>query len=306
MTEFDFSEVGKEIRRLRIASGLSQKDLLDGDLTQSTLSKIENGEITNIRVISFFTICERLGVDPNYLINIAIGDSVPYIDEITKQMDWHRKRDEFSELYRIVKAEKDNLYFQQPKLKQYMLWNEAICIFDDNKGKFQLALDKLTEALHITLRPSKNYSEREIEILSSIAGIQMDHGKSDEAIKNYELCLKQLNKLPRLQNNEIKTKVYSNIVKWKANHQQNYESINLSYSGIEWCQQNDSLYLLENFYYYIGYNHDLLDEYEPALDYYNQSLYMMINRNKMEHVSIVREKIENLKDRYNCDSKKKK
>ncbi len=297
MNEFDFSRVGKEIKRLRLALGLSQNDLLDGDLRQSTLSKIENGEIANIRMVSFLTICERLGVEPDYFIKIAMIDSYPYIDEVTKRMDWHRRRDEFEELYQIVKAEKENLYFQQQtKPRQYMLWNEAICIFTIDHN-FELALKQLKAALRLTHKPKKNYNEREIEILVSIAGIQMDQGYSNEAIANYELCLEHLNKIEKLYNSDIKTKVYSNIVKWKANHQQNHKSIDLCYLGIDWCQQNDSLYLFDNFHYYLGYNYDLLEEYDKAINYYYQSLEMFEKKNKTEHINIVREKIENLKDK---------
>ncbi|TKH69714.1 transcriptional regulator, partial [Bacillus cereus] len=68
------------------------------------------------------------------------------------------------ELYEIVKKEKDEKNFQAKEDKQFLLWHEAIAVFEVNRS-IKTALKLLNNALKLTLTNVDFLSEREIDIM---------------------------------------------------------------------------------------------------------------------------------------------
>mgnify|MGYP005752344983 CR=1 FL=1 len=267
----DFSVIGKEIKNLRQDLGISQSELSDGICTQSQISKIEKGEVYPLANTLYF-IAEKLGVDVNYFYELATIPHLEYVKAVKDQVRKALNTYNYPEVYNIIEGEKKNpLFANNRKNKQFLLWNEGICVFYMKKEKNK-ALQLLEEALEVTKMTNKLIGEREIEIINSIGIIYSESGEYSKAIERFNVSYNHYNKLPFIHDYTIKNKILYNTAMALTKNKQYHEAIEISKEGIQWCLNNNSIYLLGSLYYHVGYNHSLLSEKEISIEYYNKAL----------------------------------
>ena len=289
----DFSVIGKEIKNLRQDLGISQSELSDGICTQSQISKIEKGEVYPLANTLYF-IAERLGVDVNYFYELATIPHLEYVKAVKEQVRKALNTYNYEEVYSIIKGEKNNpLFSNNRENKQFLLWNEGICIFHMKKDK-QKALQLMDEALEVTKMTNKLIGEREIEIINSIGIIHSETGEYLKSIENLNIALKHFNKLPFVHDYSIKTKILYNTAIALTNNKKYIEAIKVSRDGIEWCINNNSLYLLGSLYYHIGYNDFLLKNTHDAKAYYEKAILIFELQNNFDTINFIKEKINEL------------
>ncbi|PGB02124.1 transcriptional regulator, partial [Bacillus toyonensis] len=97
-------------------------------------------------------------------------------------------------LYEIVKQEKKQNNFQSKEDKQFLIWHEAIAIFMVNRST-KTALTLLNHALKLTLTNSDFLSEREIDIMHTMAVIYAENGEYEKSIGILKKCLSNFNKI---------------------------------------------------------------------------------------------------------------
>ncbi|WP_102344825.1 helix-turn-helix domain-containing protein [Bacillus sp. Marseille-P3661] len=244
---FDFSRVGKEIKKLRLSQGLSQKELFHGILSQSGLSKIENGD-TNMQAKTLFLIADRLGKDVNYFYQIAATERLEYIDNLITQMNAARKNKDYKKLAKLVKTAKaTTLYQATDHYRQYLLWNEALAIYFVDHS-YEKSLQLLTQALQVTHKSGTIYHEREIHILASLACIKLDSGERQAAYEIYQHCLSSINKLGILHDVHLKTQLFHSLACAKLEDHKYEDCVYYCELGIHWCVEHESLFLLKDFY----------------------------------------------------------
>jgi transcriptional regulator with XRE-family HTH domain len=106
----DYSVIGKKIKELRKAVGLTQGDLAQGICTQALISRIEKGDIYP-SATALYQISNRLGVDVNYFFEIGTTPRLDYLREVEKQLTKLRVDQRFEEMMEIVKKEEKKPYF---------------------------------------------------------------------------------------------------------------------------------------------------------------------------------------------------
>ncbi|WP_176483687.1 helix-turn-helix domain-containing protein [Bacillus sp. FJAT-45066] len=292
----DFSVIGKEIRSLRQSLGISQSELSDGICTQSQISKIEKGEVYPLANTLYF-IAERLGVDVNYFYELATVPHLEYVKSVKVQVRKALNTYNYKEVYEIIEGEKKNpLFTNNRKNKQFLLWNEGICLFYMSKNKGR-ALELMEEALEVTRMTSKLIGKSEIEIINSIGIIHSECSEYHKAIEKFNLADKHFEKLPFNDNYTIKTKIIYNTSKAFTELKNYTEAITYSEKGIEWCLKNNSIYLLGQLYYHIGYNHSLLENDKIAIIFYKKALTIFELQNNNEIISYINEKLNELKQK---------
>ncbi|EKS8367170.1 MULTISPECIES: helix-turn-helix domain-containing protein [Bacillus] len=246
----EFNDLGITIKELRIKKNISQSDLCHGICSQSQISKIEKGMIYPSSIL-LYQLSERLGIDPNNIFALTQNKRLKYVENVKYVIKDCLKQKQYKELYEIVKKEKNLNNFQTKEEKQFLIWHEAIAIFMVDKS-LKTALDFLNNALKLTLTNSDFLSEREIDIMQTMAIFYAENKEYEKSINILKRCLSNFNKLDFPRDKEIKLKIMLNLAKSLDFTYQHEEAIKYIDKGIKLAINLNTLYLLGELFYLKG------------------------------------------------------
>ncbi|MGM1741758.1 helix-turn-helix domain-containing protein [Bacillus cereus group sp. BceL177] len=246
----EFYDLGITIKELRIKKNISQSELCHGICSQSQISKIEKGVIYPSSIL-LYQLSERLGIDPNNIFALTQNKKLKYVENVKCVIKDCLKQKQYKELYEIVKKEKNENNFQSTEDKQFLIWHEAIAIFMVDKS-IKTALDFLNNALKLTVTNSDFLSEREIDIMQTIAILHGENKEYEKSINILRRCLTNFNKLDFPRDKEIKLKLMLNLAKCFDFTYQHEEAIKYIDKGIKLAINLNTLYLLGELFYLKG------------------------------------------------------
>ncbi len=246
----EFNDLGITIKELRIKKNISQSELCHGICSQSQISKIEKGMIYPSSIL-LYQLSERLGIDPNNIFALTQNKRLKYVENVKYVIKDCLKQKQYKELYEIVKKEKNLNNFQTKDEKQFLIWHEAIAIFVVDKS-IKTALDFLNNALKLTLTNSDFLSEREIDIMQTMAIFYAENKEYEKSINIFKRCLTNFNKLDFPKDKEIKLKLMLNLAKCFDFTYQYEEAIKYIDKGIKLAINLNTLYLLGELFYLKG------------------------------------------------------
>ncbi|OUB76541.1 transcriptional regulator [Bacillus thuringiensis serovar zhaodongensis] len=246
----EFNDLGITIKELRIKKNISQSELCHGICSQSQISKIEKGMIYPSSIL-LYQLSERLGIDPNNIFALTQNKRLRYVENVKYVIKDCLKQKQYKELYEIVKKEKNLNNFQTKEEKQFLIWHEAIAIFIVDKS-LKNALDFLNNALKLTLTNSDFLSEREIDIMQTMAIFYAENKEYEKSINILKRCLSNFNKLDFPRDKEIKLKIMLNLAKSLDFTYQHEEAIKYIDKGIKLAINLNTLYLLGELFYLKG------------------------------------------------------
>ncbi|HFK1751112.1 TPA: helix-turn-helix domain-containing protein [Bacillus cereus] len=246
----EFNDLGITIKELRIKKNISQSELCHGICSQSQISKIEKGMIYPSSIL-LYQLSERLGIDPNNIFALTQNKRLKYVENVKYVIKDCLKQKQYKELYEIVKKEKNLNNFQTKDEKQFLIWHEAIAIFVVDKS-IKTALDFLNNALKLTLTNSDFLSEREIDIMQTMAIFYAENKEHEKSINIFKKCLTNFNKLDFPRDKEIKLKLMLNLAKCFDFTYQHEEAIKYIDKGIKLAINLNTLYLLGELFYLKG------------------------------------------------------
>ncbi len=259
--------LGYAMRELRLYLGLSQADLSEGICTQALISQIENNDVSPSAEL-LYQLASRLGVDINYFFHMKETPRLDYVNEVIRQVRRHIKRREYSEVADILEAEESNPLFRTIKNQQFYLWHKAICTYylEHNAST---ALLLLHEALHLTTTTSKNFSEREIEILISMAILHSEEKEWECALPLFHKALYHVRFFPIIKDETIEIRLYYNYSKALSTCRNYEKALSIAREGFLLCREKQRLYLFGELSYQCGKLHYLLGNQELAIEYLN-------------------------------------
>ncbi|WP_342718398.1 helix-turn-helix domain-containing protein [Bacillus paramycoides] len=246
----EFNDLGIIIKELRMKKNISQSELCHGICSQSQISKIEKGMIYPSSIL-LYQLSERLGIDPNNIFALTQNKRLKYIENVKYVIKDCLKQKQYKELYEIVKKEKNLNNFQTKEEKQFLIWHEAIAIFMVDRS-IKTALDLLNNALKLTLTNSDFLSEREIDIMQTMAIFYAENKNYEKGINILRRCLTNFNKLDFPRDKEIKLKIMLNLAKCLDFTYQHEEAIKYVDMGIKLAINLNTLYLLGELFYLKG------------------------------------------------------
>ncbi|MCU4773680.1 MULTISPECIES: helix-turn-helix domain-containing protein [Bacillus cereus group] len=255
----EFYDLGITIKELRIKKNISQSELCHGICSQSQISKIEKGVIYPSSIL-LYQLSERLGIDPNHIFALTQNKKIKYVENVKYVIKDCLKQKQYKELYEIVKKEKNLNNFQTKEEQQFLIWHEAIAIFMVERS-IKTALDLLNHALKLTLTNSDFLSEREIDIMQTMAIFHGENKEYEKSITILRRCLNNFNKLDFPRDKEIKLKIIFNLAKNLGHANQHEEAIKYNDMGIQLAINLNTLYLLGELYYGQGWNLLKLKQY---------------------------------------------
>ncbi|KKZ90942.1 hypothetical protein B4147_0305 [Bacillus wiedmannii] len=248
----EFNDLGITIKELRIKKNISQSELCHGICSQSQISKIEKGVIYPSSIL-LYQLSERLGVDPNNIFALTQNKKLKYIENVKYVIKDCIRQHQYTELYEIVTKEKNLNNFQTKEDKQFLLWHEAIAIYLVNNS-IKSALTLLNNALKLTLTNIDFLSEREIDIMQTMAIFHAENKEYKKSINILRRCLANFNKLDFPRDKEIKLKIIYNLSKCLSYTCQYEEALKYIDKGIQLAINLNTLYLLGELYYGKGSN----------------------------------------------------
>ncbi|MBB6454106.1 transcriptional regulator with XRE-family HTH domain [Salirhabdus euzebyi] len=281
--------IGEKIKDLREYYGISQKSLCDGICSQAYISRLEKGEI-NVSADILFLLSRRFGIDINFFFENYNSPRSEYITlTINSIRDAIKKRD-YNHVEQIVSLEMKNaLFTNNLEGKQFLLWNKGICSYHLGKGRDK-ALEYINEALACSITTTKNYSEREIEILLSKAIILLETERYYESKTIFEELLYALTKNVHISDVKINVRSYYNYVRLLIKIGQYKEAIENGEQGIYIAQKNDLIYLQGEIYFQIGRCYSYLEDNINALEFFKKASYCFdLNREeKLYNLALTR------------------
>ncbi|CAM4120446.1 transcriptional regulator [Bacillus luti] len=248
----EFYNLGITIKELRIKKNISQSELCHGICSQSQISKIEKGIIYPSSIL-LYQLSEKLGIDPNYIFALTQNKKLKYVENVKYVMRDCTKQKQYKELYEIVEQEKNENNFQSKEDKQFLIWHEAIARFHVNKST-KTALKLLNNALKLTVTNSDFLSEREIDMMQTMAIFHWDNKEYEKSITILKKCLTHFNKLDFPKDKEIKLKIIFNLAKILGHEHQHEEAIKYHEMGIKFAINLNTFYMLGELYYGKAWN----------------------------------------------------
>ncbi|MGX1459605.1 transcriptional regulator with XRE-family HTH domain [Bacillus thuringiensis] len=285
----EFNDLGITIKELRIKKNISQSDLCHGICSQSQISKIEKGVIYPSSIL-LYQLSERLGVDPNSIFALTQNKKLKYTENVKYVMRDCIRQHQYKELYEIVTREKYTNNFQTKEDKQFLIWHEAIAIYCVNNST-KVALTLLNNALKLTVTNIDFLSEREIDILHTMAILHAENKEYKKSITILKRCLNNFNKLDFPRDKEIKLKIIYNLAKNLSYTYQYEEAIKYIDKGIQLAINLNTFYLLGELYYGKGSNLLKLKQYneEDVANNMKKSLFIFELTKNEKKLQIIKE-----------------
>ncbi|WP_374055080.1 helix-turn-helix domain-containing protein [Rossellomorea sp. FM04394] len=289
----DYSVIGKKIRELRKAVGLTQGDLAEGICTQALISRIEKGDIYP-SATALYQISNKLGVDVNYFFEIGTTPRLDYLREVEKQLTKLRVDQRFEEMMEIVKTEEKNpLFYKDNEKLQLLYWHKSIYLFEIEKDS-PAAFSMLQKAYKLTCHQKKAMTEREMEILTTFGTWESLLNNHQKALEYYKMVENAIKPAEQLHDKSIKTRLFFNTARVLTRLRDFESSTDYCLRAIDWCIEEELLWGFGELYYQVGYNYELKEEYEQAIPYMKKALVMFELLGNTINTSFLQEKLEAL------------
>ncbi len=186
---------------------ISQSELCHGICsTEVKLARLKKGVIYPSSIL-LYQLSERLGIDPNNIFALTQNKKLKYIENVKCVMKDCIRQHQYKELYEIVTKEKNLNNFRMKEDKQFLIWHEAIAIYRVNNS-IKTALTLLNNALKITVTNIDFLTEREIDIMQTMAIFHAENKEYKESINILKRCLNNFDKLDFPRDKEIKLKLF--------------------------------------------------------------------------------------------------
>ncbi|WP_201714336.1 helix-turn-helix domain-containing protein [Rossellomorea arthrocnemi] len=289
----DYSVIGKKIKEMRKAVGITQGELAEGICTQALISRIEKGDIYP-SATALYQISVKLGVDVNYFFEIGTTPRLDYIKEVERQLRGLRVNRHFEEMNELVKTEEKNPLFYQDNVNlQLLYWHKGIYQYEVKK-EADAAFELLHFAYQLTASVKKAMTEGEMHILASIGTIYFLIHQYEEALVYYNQVEAAIRATEQLHDKSIKTRLFYNISRLLTRIGKLEESTDYCLKAIKWCFEEELLWGLGELHYQIGYNYELAGDLPKALPYFKHALHMFEIRKDEVYVSFLTQKIEEI------------
>lgn len=285
-------EIGDILKSFREYKSMTIEELADGICTVEELASFEK-EKAYPTIDVLYKLGNRLNLELSYFFDVASKTMTNYSTAVIEIIEKYRRERQYHAIDFIIQKEKENPIFSKGHLKQYLVWHEGICKYyiDHNLPD---AIDTLNEAILITNPKRQNLTERETEILYSIAVLYLENKDYNSAFPLFLEALTNLDKLPHILDCKVKIKVLFGLSQVFTELGQYQDSITYCQKGIKLCINEVSLYCLSELHYQIGENYIKLGEVEKGKEYLDICIFLLKMENKHKLIEIMDKEIERL------------
>lgn len=298
------SLIGKLIKEYRERLGLSQEELCGDVCAVSTLSRLENGKHLPRRkqIEAFFS---YMGIKPPMnLIPMTEKEFVLYNleVEISNRIANHNYKIE-NLLEKYKKTIDENDIFS----RQYYLKAKTICEYENSDKKNpEKFLNDFLSILNLTVKefslkegfPNRYYTNKELELINSIALCEWECNKTDDAIRHLEFLIKYYKEKSFIdESNKGATLpvLMFNLSNWYGIKKDFKKSLEIEKEGIEICNKYGQLCVLPELIFNLGCSYTHLGNKVDGLKYIKTALSLI----KLFKKDYLREGLKYANDNFN-------
>ncbi|MBU8596100.1 hypothetical protein CHH78_06250 [Shouchella clausii] len=192
-----------------------------------------------------------------------VSDWVSFILEEFRNAIRH---DDFAAVKALIVEHLNNPAFQSPKLRQFLLWHQAILVYyvDHNQQK---AMQLLNSALNATEYATKSTpSAQELGILISVALLHSEEGDNGQAIGLFKQALKKATCSKTVHPNlALYLRIYDHLVQLLYESNDFHQAIEYAEKGLKLTGEDDYLPIKGELHYMRGQSFHRLGQQEEAL-----------------------------------------
>ncbi|UOE55187.1 helix-turn-helix transcriptional regulator [Bacillus sp. CMF12] len=284
--------IGDSLQSFRQYKGLSVKELAEGICSEEELVSFEK-EKAYPSLETLNQLANKMNIDLTYFFNIASKSTINYSTAVMQIINKHKRNWNYQAIYEIVQKELENPIFQPVMLKQFLVWHQGICVFY-LENDFDKAIELLHGALDLTNEKRVNLSEREVEILTSIAILYKDMNLYTEAISMFKKGLNDLEKLPHILESRGKVRILFGLSQALTEIGEFQESLVYCQKGIEICIHEEIQYLFANLHYQSGENYIKFGNKEKGIEFLQKAIYILQLQRNDKFIQIIESEMEKL------------
>ncbi|WP_251547253.1 helix-turn-helix domain-containing protein [Limosilactobacillus caecicola] len=233
---------GEKLRNIRRKRGLSQTALSVGICTQATISLMEKQDrIPKMNILT--AICARLDINVSDIVEDDDNSMTNTFDQIENAIV-HEEFDTAKQM--LAKIRVKNLENEFDKQRYYYL-----------VGMYQVKTDQVDEAIFNFELILTQFSTMSANIYWALTTVGM--AMAYEKLRNRARALKFVQRAVDLIDEKQMTGgqrqwqvIYRNIAELYINLKQWKDAIEMAKRGIKICRENESFFLLDNYYYLIS------------------------------------------------------
>lgn len=272
-------ELGDLIKRRRRELGLTQSELAQNICTQALISRIEHNEIIPKNEI-LDKIEKRLQLkDDELRIVVSFKSNQHKIDKVIAEIREYLSKREYKAIELLLNYNKLLIESSNDMNNiSFFKWMEAALAYQLEKD-WEKALSILID---ISIHELEN--ELSIEILNAIGLIYYEEKDYDSALTYFH---KGMHKINNSVDYKVQAKLKFNYSLALEISEQNREALSVILSAIDLLLEQDSLYLLGDFYYTKAFIFDKLNNSQEALDNFElaQSIFKIQNNTRFYNLS---------------------
>jgi transcriptional regulator with XRE-family HTH domain len=286
---YNFGEI---LKSLRAYKRLTVTELAEGICSEEDLIQFEREE-KYPTIDQLYKIALKLNVELNHFFDIASTDTYNYAISVTELIKKYKRERDYAAINEIILKEQDNPLFKHTSFKQFLLWHEGICTYYLAEDK-EKSIELLYEALSMTNPERKDMTEREIEILTSVAIIKKDAGNLQEAVEVFQMALNNLTKLPQVQDSSIWLRILYGLAQALSKLERYEESLIYCSKGIDNCIYEENMYLFGELHYQTGMNYIKLGKLDEGKEYLEKAVMIFKLQENDKFASLVITEMEKL------------
>lgn len=243
--------LGLEISKLRAEMGMSQKELAKDICTQSTISRIEAGEVYPA-IDTLLKIALKLQVPVEYFIEMLFHKNVLESDSLIKEIELHLKEHNYKKVVSIIKKN---------KIDRDNIWLNFYLQFILQTANYYLGITDSKESI-ASLKGILNFSNKttiqfrflHIKIYNTIANIYSDTGERFKSLYYYNKIIKEHihKKYNDNRMNETLVTVIYNKCKVLYDIKDYDAALETANQGIQKSKESSFMFLNGQFLYYKG------------------------------------------------------
>ncbi|PLS16474.1 hypothetical protein CVD28_15405 [Bacillus sp. M6-12] len=286
--------IGEALKDLREYKKISIEELTK-DICSEDEYKLFERESKYPTIDQLHSLAGRLNVDLNYFFTLATKSYHSYSDTIADLISKYKKERNYIAISKIIEKEKNNPIFMQTELKQYLLWHEGICVYY-LESDISKAEKLLYQAIDLTNPKRDDMTERELEILTSIAILQKEEKNYREAISLFTKAYNFFQNLPEILNPKAYLRVLFGLSQALTLEGEYEDSLVYSTEGIAICLHYETLYTLAELHYQTGFTYLKLEEFKKGNYFIKEAHHLFELQGNQKMAEILKIKMENLMD----------
>jgi transcriptional regulator with XRE-family HTH domain len=286
---YSFGEILQSMREFK---GFSVPELAEGICSEEDIIQFEK-EKKYPTIDQLYKMAVRLDVELNHFFDIASTDTYNYAFSVMQLIKKYKRDRDYAAINEILKKEQDNPLFKHTSFRQFLMWHKGICIYYLEED-MERSVSLLFEALALTNPERKQMTEREIEILTSVAIIEKDHGNLDQAVEVFLEALNHLTALPQVQDSSIWLKILYGLAQALSKLERYEQSLIYCSKGIDNCIYEENMYLFGELHYQTGMNFIKLGKLPEGKEYLEKAVTIFRLQQNEKFASLVLTEMEKL------------